>query len=172
MDHVATPEQLVALELNEDDVRGGIEYGIISWGHTYDRMRWKNVPTSINRIAVGRAAESCLARWLRNRNVISEVDRTHFTQTDRSDFKLDQAGHVDVKTVHVYTNFVNPDRPAFDPAAVAHAESWDNWRGFFPMLIPKDQWTRIPKDAYCFAILFSNSPLRPRHLIFLPNPSF
>lgn len=157
---VTQPSEIWTIPLIDQDIQSAVEYGITSWPWTYDRMGDQEkgkYDKAISHIVVGRAAQNAFNRIVEGKGYQLEIDKTDYKKVDRWDFRT-KGGRkkVDVKTFNYYKDF-SASRPALSTKIVVESKLGDTWKRFFPMLIPVDQYTNIPKDYYAFGIVASLS---------------
>lgn len=178
MKRIREPDQIWCVTLLDQDIQAGIDYGIISRAWTYDRMGAQakgDFGKAIFRIAVGRAIQAAFERILRGKNIIFVRDTTDYKEEDYWDMTLKNDKSVDIKSFHVFTDYVVPEREETSKELIFSSTLGDRWNTFFPMLIPQDQFDGAVKDYYIFAILtapsskrFPNTRPKPQFLISLP----
>ena len=178
MKRIREPDQIWCVTLLGQDIQAGIDYGIISRAWTYDRMGAQakgDFGKAIFRIAVGRAIQAAFEQILRGKNIIFVRDTTDYKEEDYWDMTLKNDKSVDIKSFHVFTDYVVPEREEISKELIFSSTLGDRWNTFFPMLIPQDQFDGAVKDYYIFAILaapsskrFPNTRPKPQFLISLP----
>jgi len=173
METIPKAEDIWVLSLLDEDVQAGIDYGIISRAWTYDRMRAQargDFGKAIFRIAVGRAVQWALERHLGEQGFKFHRDTTDYKEEDYWDIKTLDGKSVDLKSFHVFTDYVVEGRPDLTADRILGSSTGESWSTFFPMLIPKDQLEGNPKDYYIFAIV--EAPRSKRFPMTRPNARF
>ena len=150
------PAEIWRIPLKDEDVRTGIEYGSISLAYTFDRMSAQSRPSlRVFRIAVGVAVQSAFERIILERYKTRFIrDTTDYKEEDYWDIASKSGKKLDLKSFHVFTDYENVKRPRLTKSLILGSSSGRDWRTFFPMLIPRDQFdSEEQKDCYVFAIL-------------------
>jgi len=172
------PDEIWLIDLKDDDMKVGLDYGKISLFYTYDRMQAQlrgQLAKAINKIAVGRAVQSCLHRELEKKFLDFEVDKTDYKIENGWDIMTQDGSKLDIKSFHIFSDYKS-DRPELTREIILNGNVGDDWRLFFPMLIPQDQFKTATKDYYVFAFIISNmikscpeAGDKPRFLITIPH---
>jgi hypothetical protein len=175
---VKHPEDLVKIEMTDRDINLGISYGIISRAWTYDRMGAQargDFGKAIFRIAVGKAVQAAVERYLSGLGMVFKRDTTNYRTTDYWDIGSSTGKSVDIKSFQFFSDYPVPGRTPLDPSHIVSSTLGESWQSFYPMLIPQDQFDRQAKDYYVFAILSAPMSKRcpythntPRGLVALP----
>ncbi|GAC1361817.1 MAG: hypothetical protein NVS2B12_05930 [Ktedonobacteraceae bacterium] len=178
MGQVKTGSDLVRIEMTDDDISQGVSYGIISRAWTYDRMGAQargDFGKAIFRIAVGKAVQAAIERYLSEMGIAVERDTTDYRTSDYWDIATRTGKSIDVKAFQFFSDFRVPGRSPLNPALLVESTLGESWSSFFPMLIPQDQFDGKMKDFYIFAALSApgskrcpNTHENPRGLIALP----
>lgn len=155
-----TPNDIVTLRPQPDDIKEAVRYAIKSGVHTYDRMK-KDAWRRVARIARGKVNESMVRRYAAGLGIVSTVQEKSYRQFDAFDFTFDAKGEkveADVKTFHVLNQFIEAPRGAFTFESLLSDtdHTSDDWHAFFPMLIPVDY--KRHKDIYIFAVSIEDVP--------------
>jgi len=178
MAQVKHANDLIKIEMTDQDIYLGISYGIISRAWTYDRMGAQargDFGKAIFRIAVGKAVQAAVERYLSGLGVVFKRDTTDYRAPDYWDIGSPTGKSADIKSFQLFSDYRVPGRPALAPSLIASSTLGESWQSFYPMLIPQDQFDRQAKDYYIFAILSAPMSKRcpythnaPRGLVALP----
>jgi hypothetical protein len=179
MAQLTDASDLVPIEVTDQDIYPGISYGIISRAWTYDRMGAQtrgDFGKAIFRIAVGKAVQAALERYVSGLGIAFKRDTTDYRKPDYWDIETSTGKSVDIKAFQVFSDYKVAGRPSLDPSRIVSSTLGESWSSFYPMLIPRDQFERRGKDYYIFAILSAPMSKRcpythdaPRGLIALPH---
>ena len=151
------------LDLKNEHIQSGIDYGIISHAWTYDRMNSQhsgNFGKTIFRISVGVTVQKAIESELFKRfGTKFERDSHDYKQEDYWDMLTNRGRIIDVKSYHCFTDSSSKERKPLSCESIVESTTGESWSTFFPMLIPRDQFTDS-KHYYIFAILYAPSPKR------------
>lgn len=163
MNTLSNENDIVVLKPSKEDLLVGAEYASLTLPWTFNRMMKNTSPNGQRdrglNIAKGIVGQEMLRQALSRMGVKARAERKSHRDDDLFDvrFQLDNKYiHVDVKTIHHYTDYGTDGIGHFSPDLIIKNASYPgpDWRHFFPMLMAHTQ-IQQNKDIYVFAIASS-----------------
>ncbi len=148
---------------NAEDLQAGAHYAAVSLPWTFNRMMYNMSSAGQQKralnIAKGIVGQEMLKRELKRVGIQARTQRKSYRDEDLFDFDVDIGGKItklDLKSINYYTNYTPLGRERFSPELLLKYAGYagDEWRTFFPMLVPHTQ-IKQSKEAYCFAVASS-----------------
>jgi hypothetical protein len=152
------------------DIEDGVNYAIISWPYTFDRMNlsstgYKGQRDRILNIVKGITNQNALRRKLSKEGIDVLLHNKSYRDEDLFDFKIKMNEEVhlwDVKTIHHYACYdSNNKRKELSKSLILENKAYDgsDWRTFFPEMVAHTQ-IQQEKGGYIFGISSSDADFR------------
>lgn len=143
---------IVKLPVSNHSLSVGLEYALMSWTSTFNRMGKPNPYKRIEKILLGVAAESEFIDFLKSRKIKYDLTgRTRWYEADRYDIKINGTP-IDVKA-----NFLDLSTPHIQSKYDSLFLEKEEWFLKCHALVPLDQFNckseRMIKKAYLFPFI-------------------
>ncbi len=147
-----TTNDIVKLPVKEDSLSAGLDYALLSWTSTFNRMGKPNPYSRIEKILVGLAAEQEFINYLDAKHIPYELKgRTRWYEVDRYDIGINGTP-VDVKG-----NFLDLSSPHIQKKYDSLFMTKEEWFLKCHALVPEDQFncssTRRVRKNYLFPFI-------------------
>jgi len=107
-----TTNDIVKLPVKEDSLKVGLDYALISWTSTFNRMGKPNPYKRIEKILLGVAAENEFIEYLKKQHIKYELKgRTRWYEVDRYDIGINgtpvdiKANFLDLSSAHIQSKY-------------------------------------------------------------------
>ena len=146
------PNDIVKLPVKEDSLKAGLDYALISWTSTFNRMGKPNPYKRIEKILLGVAAENEFIDYLKAKNIKYELKgRTRWYEADRYDIGINGT------PVYIKANFLDLSSAHIQSKYDSLFQSKEEWFLKCHALVPLDQFNcaseRKIKKNYLFPFI-------------------
>jgi hypothetical protein len=132
-----TKNDIITFDCKEDWLRKGLDYALISWTSTFNRMQKPNPYVRMQNIIKGLIAENSFENYLKDENIsFHQKGKTRWYNADRYDIGIDNYA-IDVKS-----SFIDPNTKYYEKKINEYSDSKYDWIINFNGLVPSDQFNK------------------------------
>lgn len=145
-----TTNDIITLPISNNSLSSGLDYALISWACTFNRMGTNNLYRRLEKILIGVASESELIALLKSQNTsYNLLGRTRWYEHDRYDISINGTA-VDLKT-----NFLDTSNVHILKKYNSLNSTKEDWFLNCTALVPKDQFLSKAKHKVDINYIFS-----------------